>query len=83
MTRPPMVARSYPPPLQALSWARRSRAKATYVFALYLATWAASFRIIEGDPKVLIDGVRVAFDGHLTSCGARLITTVPKSNRGQ
>jgi len=38
--------------------------------------------IIEGDPKVLIDGVPVAFDGHKTSCGAALITTMPKSGRG-
>ena len=38
--------------------------------------------IIEGDPKVLIDGVPVAFDGHKTSCGATLITTMPKSGRG-
>ena len=38
--------------------------------------------IAEGDPKVLIDGVPVAFDGHRTSCGATLITTVPGSGRG-
>ena len=35
--------------------------------------------IMEGDPDVLIDGVPVAFDGHATSCGARLISTVPTS----
>jgi len=38
--------------------------------------------IVEGDPKVLIDGIPVAFDGHKTSCGATLITTAPKSTRG-
>ncbi len=37
--------------------------------------------IVDGDPKVLIDGVPVAFDGHRTSCGATLITTVPDSGR--
>lgn len=38
--------------------------------------------IAEGDPKVLIDGIPVAFDGHKTSCGATLITTMPISGRG-
>ena len=38
--------------------------------------------IAEGDPKVTIDGVPVAFEGHATSCGARLISTVPNSGRG-
>jgi uncharacterized Zn-binding protein involved in type VI secretion len=38
--------------------------------------------IAEGDAKVTIDGVPVAFDGHKTSCGATLITTMPKSGRG-
>ncbi|PHV05987.1 hypothetical protein CSQ96_18145 [Janthinobacterium sp. BJB412] len=38
--------------------------------------------IMEGDPKVLIDGVPVAFDGHRTSCGAALMSTVPTSGRG-
>ena len=38
--------------------------------------------IAEGDPKVLIDGVPVAFDGHHTSCGAVLMTTMPTSCRG-
>lgn len=38
--------------------------------------------IAEGDPKVLIDGIPVAFEGHLTSCGAKLISTMPKSVRG-
>lgn len=37
--------------------------------------------IIEGDPQVLLDGVPVAFDGHLTSCGAALISTTVKSGR--
>lgn len=38
--------------------------------------------IAEGDPDVLIDGVPVAFEGHRTSCGAVLITTMPTSGRG-
>ncbi|SFM83722.1 PAAR domain-containing protein [Rugamonas rubra] len=38
--------------------------------------------IMEGDPKVLIDGVPVAFNGHKTSCGAALISTVSNSGRG-
>ncbi|MGV7206908.1 PAAR domain-containing protein [Oxalobacteraceae bacterium A2-2] len=38
--------------------------------------------IAEGDPDVLIDGVPVAFDGHRTSCGATLISTMPASGRG-
>lgn len=38
--------------------------------------------IAEGDPKVLIDSVPVAFDGHKTSCGAVLMTTIPTSGRG-
>jgi len=38
--------------------------------------------IAEGDPKVLIDGVPVAFEGHATSCGAKLISTVGNSGRG-
>lgn len=37
--------------------------------------------IAEGDPKVLIDGIPVAFEGHVTSCGASLISTVPDSAR--
>ena len=32
--------------------------------------------IAEGDPAVLLDGVPVAFEGHRTSCGATLISTV-------
>ncbi|SFM82290.1 PAAR domain-containing protein [Rugamonas rubra] len=38
--------------------------------------------IMEGDPRVLIDGVPVAFDGHKASCGATLMSTVPTSGRG-
>jgi uncharacterized Zn-binding protein involved in type VI secretion len=38
--------------------------------------------IAEGDPEVLIDGVPVAFEGHLTSCGATLVSTMPSSGRG-
>ena len=36
-------------------------------------------RIAEGDPDVLIDGVPVAFEGHTTSCGATLMSTVADS----
>lgn len=35
--------------------------------------------IAEGDPKVLLDGVPVAFEGHKTSCGATLISSAPAS----
>ncbi|MBB3224677.1 PAAR domain-containing protein [Pseudoduganella umbonata] len=38
--------------------------------------------IAEGDPNVTIDGVPVAFEGHKTTCGAALISTVPTSGRG-
>ena len=38
-------------------------------------------KIAEGDPKVLIDGVPVAFEGHKTTCGAVLISTVANSGR--
>ena len=38
--------------------------------------------IAERDPNVLIDGVPVAFDGHKTTCGATLISTVPTSGTG-
>ena len=38
--------------------------------------------IAEGDPDVLIDGVPVAFEGHATNCGAKLISTVGNSGRG-
>lgn len=37
--------------------------------------------IAEGDPTVLIDGVPVAFEGHKTTCGASLISTMPTSGR--
>jgi len=37
--------------------------------------------IAEGDPDVLIDGVPVAFEGHKTTCGADLISTIPTSGR--
>jgi uncharacterized Zn-binding protein involved in type VI secretion len=37
--------------------------------------------IVEGDSHVLIDGVPVAFEGHATSCGAKLISTVGTSGR--
>lgn len=37
--------------------------------------------IVDGDSKVLIDGCAVAFDGHKTSCGATLITSIPTSGR--
>jgi uncharacterized Zn-binding protein involved in type VI secretion len=35
----------------------------------------------EGDPAVTINGVPVAFDGHATSCGARLMSTATDSGR--
>ncbi|MES2741489.1 MAG: PAAR domain-containing protein [Pseudomonadota bacterium] len=37
--------------------------------------------IAEGDPTMLIDGIPVAFEGHKTSCGAVLISSVPSSGR--
>lgn len=37
--------------------------------------------IVEGDENVLIEGRAVAFDGHKTSCGAVLISSVPSSGR--
>jgi uncharacterized Zn-binding protein involved in type VI secretion len=37
--------------------------------------------IAEGDSKVLIDGIPVAFEGHKTSCGATLLSSVPNSCR--
>ena len=39
-------------------------------------------KIAEGDAKVLIDGVPVAFEGHKTTCGATLISTVSTTGRG-
>jgi uncharacterized Zn-binding protein involved in type VI secretion len=35
--------------------------------------------IVEGHPSVKVDGIPVAFEGHKTSCGASLISTVAKS----
>ncbi|QBQ99108.1 PAAR domain-containing protein [Paraburkholderia pallida] len=35
--------------------------------------------IVEGDENVQIEGRAVAFDGHKTSCGAALISSVPTS----
>lgn len=32
--------------------------------------------IVEGSTKDLVDGVAVAYEGHQTSCGAALISTV-------
>jgi uncharacterized Zn-binding protein involved in type VI secretion len=37
--------------------------------------------IIEGDANHKIDGVSVAYDNHTTSCGAKLIATVPNFGR--
>lgn len=37
--------------------------------------------IAEGDPMVLIDGVPVAFQGHKTTCGALLISSVQTSGK--
>lgn len=37
--------------------------------------------IAEGDPKVLINGIPVAFEGHKTTCGAVLQSTMPTSGR--
>ncbi len=44
--------------------------------------WHQGCTIAEGDPKVLLDGIPVAFEGHKTSCGAKLMSTVPRSGRG-
>lgn len=38
--------------------------------------------IIEGDPDWTIDGIPVALEGHKTSCGASLISTLPNLTRG-
>ena len=35
--------------------------------------------IAEGDENVLIDGIPVAFEGHKTTCGAVLMSTIPTS----
>ncbi|MBS3021600.1 hypothetical protein DJFAAGMI_04373 [Comamonas sp. PE63] len=37
--------------------------------------------IAEGDPAFLVEGRPAAFDGHRTSCGAVLISSVPASGR--
>jgi uncharacterized Zn-binding protein involved in type VI secretion len=37
--------------------------------------------IAEGDPSFVVDGKPAAFDGHKTSCGATLISSVPSSGR--
>ncbi|WDD96540.1 PAAR domain-containing protein [Burkholderia sp. FERM BP-3421] len=34
--------------------------------------------IVEGDPNFVIDGRAVAFDGHRTSCGATLRSTMER-----
>lgn len=41
-----------------------------------------SATIVEGDPNWLIEGVPVALEGHKTSCGASLISTMPSVQRG-
>ncbi len=38
--------------------------------------------IAEGDPDWTIDGIAVALEGHKTSCGASLISTLPNLTRG-
>jgi uncharacterized Zn-binding protein involved in type VI secretion len=35
--------------------------------------------IVEGHPTIKLDGIAVAFEGHKTSCGASLISTVATS----
>ena len=37
--------------------------------------------IVEGDPNHLVDGIPVAYEGHKTSCGAVLISTVPNFSK--
>ncbi|WP_082721065.1 PAAR domain-containing protein [Burkholderia sp. ABCPW 14] len=37
--------------------------------------------IVEGDENVRIDGRAVAFDGHKTSCGATLVSSISTSGR--
>ncbi|MBQ5939449.1 PAAR domain-containing protein [Massilia sp. AB1] len=37
--------------------------------------------IAEGDPVVLVDGIPVAFQGHKTSCGATLTSSVATSGK--
>jgi uncharacterized Zn-binding protein involved in type VI secretion len=38
--------------------------------------------IVQGDPDWSIEGRAVALEGHLTSCGAELISTLPNLQRG-
>lgn len=38
--------------------------------------------IVEGDAQWTIDGVPVALEGHKTSCGAVLMSTLPNLGRG-
>lgn len=38
--------------------------------------------IVEGDPKHMVGGRAVAYDGHKTSCGAALIATTPAYRHG-
>jgi uncharacterized Zn-binding protein involved in type VI secretion len=38
--------------------------------------------IAEGDPDWTIDGIPVALEGHKTSCGATLISTLGNLDRG-
>lgn len=44
-------------------------------------TGHTSCLIAEGDPMVLEGGKPVAFQGHKTSCGAALISSVPTSGK--
>jgi uncharacterized Zn-binding protein involved in type VI secretion len=37
--------------------------------------------IAEGDPMVTLGGIPVAFDGHKTTCGAMLISSMPTSGK--
>lgn len=38
--------------------------------------------IVEGDPHHKVDGIAIAYHGHKTSCGARLIASAPKFKCG-
>lgn len=38
--------------------------------------------ISEGDPNWIIDGKQVALEGHKTSCGATLVSSLPNLKRG-
>ncbi|QTD93300.1 PAAR domain-containing protein [Burkholderia anthina] len=37
--------------------------------------------IVEGDPEFNVEGRAAAFNGHETSCGAALISSLPNSGR--